>query len=226
MNCTNCGNPIPAGNTFCGNCGTPVGSNPNPAPVQPAQPNQRGSFFRTPGKSSKSFAAIATALMVFPASICGVIDLLFHRNDGWCLYVIGALIVAWMVAVYPALNITPAPVTALISFFSVVAYLVFVLGKVGIAEKLYKILLPLLILMAVFIAIDSSLAGAGKLKGLHGVSLLSLEGVIYMIAIEATLDNANRGAIDLRWSLIMACFFVSAIAIAEAISYVIRINKK
>ena len=38
MNCTNCGNPIPAGNTFCGNCGTPVGSNPNPAPVQPAQP--------------------------------------------------------------------------------------------------------------------------------------------------------------------------------------------
>lgn len=230
MFCNKCGNEIPDSNAFCGFCGAPAeAAEPPKAEAQvvyePVKEEKRG-FFRTPGKGSKGFAAIASALMVFPASLCVVIDLLVHRNDGWCLYVVGALICAWMVVVYPALNITPAPVTALISFFSVVAYILFVIGRIGFLERLYKVVLPLLILLAVFVAIDAALAGAGKLKGLHAVSLLSVEAVAYLIAIEATIDNLATGAVNLRWSLIVACFFVSAIALAEAINYVIRLNKK
>ncbi|MBO5858375.1 MAG: zinc ribbon domain-containing protein [Clostridia bacterium] len=232
MFCKNCGAQIPSGNAFCGNCGAPAQqSNPNNAtpvnatPVQSSS-NNNGGFFKMPSKGSKGFAAIASALMVLPASLCGVIDLLVHRNDGWSFYVIGALMVMWMVTVYPVLNITPAPVTAMISFFSVVAYILFVIGRIGFAERLYKIVVPLLILLAVFVAIDSALAGAGKLKGLHAVSLISLEGVLYLMAVEATIDNLATGEINLRWSLILACFFVSAIALAEAVNYVIRINKK
>ncbi len=225
MKCYKCGANIPEGNGFCGNCGAaaPV----VPAPGEENKPeNKSYSFFKSPGKNAKSFAAIATALMVFPASLCGVIDLILHRNDGWSLYVIGALMVAWMVIVYPVLNITPAPVTALLSFFSVVTYGLFIAGRVGFFERLYKVGLPLMVLLAIFVAVDSALAGSGKLKGLRAVTVVSLEAVVYMIALEAAIDFNVTGAVNLRWSLIVACFFVSVVALAEAVNYVIKNNKK
>lgn len=236
MFCNKCGSAVPEGNAFCGKCGTPL-------PVQQYQPQfqqknqsrnqsaqqqneERKGFLKAPGKGSKSFAAVMTALMVFPATFCVALDMVFQRSDGWCLYVVGALIAAWMVIVYPALNITPAPVTALISFFSVVGYIFFVIGRLGFLEKLYKVALPLMILAAVFIALDSALIGAGKLKGMHAFSFVSLQSAIYLVAIEATLDNLAWGEVNLRWSLIIGCFFVSAIALFEAINYVAKINKK
>lgn len=241
MFCNKCGNAVPDGSAFCGVCGTPlpVQQQYQPNPQQYQQSNRtdncherksenkgRDKFFKAPGKGSKSFAAIMTALMVFPATFCVAIDMVFQKSDGWCLYVVGALIAAWMVIVYPALNVTPAPVTALISFFSVVGYILFVIGRLGFLEKVYKVALPLMILAAVFMALDSALIGAGKIKGLHAFSLVSLQSAIYLVAIEATLDNLRRGEVDLRWSLIIGCFFVSAIALFEAMNYVVRINKK
>ncbi len=238
MFCNKCGNAVPEGNSFCGVCGAPVAAQqPNPPkytaapsdaykPVEEAPKNGRENFFKAPGRGSKSFAAIMTALMVFPATLCVAIDMVFQRSDGWCLYVVGALLAAWMVIVYPALNVTPAPVTALISFFSVIGYIFFVIGRLGYLEAIYKTALPLMILAAVFIALDSSLIGAGKLKGMHAFSFISLQCAVYLVAIEATIDNLKRGEIDLRWSLIFGCFFVSAIALFEAVNYVIKINKK
>lgn len=236
MFCNKCGSQVPDGNAFCGKCGAQMPAQqhqPNPQqfrqssrPEREAAKSGRESFFKVPGRGSKSFAAIMTALMVFPATLCVAIDMVFQRSDGWCLYVVGALLAAWMVIVYPALNVTPAPVTALISFFSVIGYIFFVIGRLGYLEAIYKTALPLMILAAVFIALDSSLIGAGKLKGMHAFSFVSLQCAVYLVAIEATIDNLRRGEIDLRWSLIFGCFFVSAIALFEAVNYVIKINKK
>lgn len=226
MFCNKCGSKVPEGNSFCGACGTPVPVQVNYQPVEQPDKKEKGGFLKMPGKGSKSFAAIMTALMVFPATFCVALDMVLQRSDGWCLYVVGALLAAWMVIVYPALNITPAPVTALISFFSVVGYIFFVIGRLGFLEKVYKIALPLMILAAVFIALDSALIGAGKLKGLHAFSFVSLQCAVYLLAIEATYDNLLWGEINLRWSLIVGCFFVSAIALFEAINYVVKINKK
>ena len=229
MNCYKGGATIPEGNAFCGNCGAaaPIVPSPDETPEpENGGGNGRGRFLKSPGKKAKSYAAIATALMVFPASICGVIDLLFHANDGWSLYVIGGLLVAWMVSVFPVLSITPAPVTALLSFFSIMTYVLLLVGKEGFTERFFQVGLPLMVLMAIFVAVDSALASAGKLKGLHMISVVSLETVIYMVVAEIAFDLQKRGVIDLRWSLIVACFFISAIAIAEAVSYVWKINKK
>lgn len=236
MFCNKCGSQVPDGNAFCGKCGAQMPAQqhqPNPQqfrqssrPEREASKSGRESFFKVPGRGSKSFAAIMTALMVFPATFCVALDMVFQRSDGWCLYVVGALLAAWMVVVYPALNITPAPVTALISFFSVVGYIFFVIGRLGFLERIYKVALPLMILAAVFIALDSALIGAGKLKGMHVFSFISLQCAVYLVAIEATLDNLAFGEINLRWSMIIGCFFVSAIALFEAVNYVVKINKK
>lgn len=231
MFCNKCGGFVPDENAFCGKCGTPVSAqqnfqSANQTVSEPLNKNGRGGFFKAPGKGSKSFAAIITALMVFPATLCVALDTVFQRSDGWSLYVVGALIAAWMVIVYPALNVTPAPATALISFISVAAYIFFVIGRLGYMDRLYKVTLPLMILAAIFIAMDSALMGAGKLKGFHAFSFISLQCSVYLIAIEAMRDIFKRGEIDLGWSLVIACFYVSAIALCEAVNYVVKINKK
>lgn len=221
MYCSKCGKQLPDGTTVCPDCGP---DNVNPQAV-PAQAQQK-KFFNAPGKGAKSYAAIFSALLVFPASICIAIDLVFHKHDYWFGYVVGALMVTWVIAVLPALRITKPLVTGIIIFGSIMAYIWYIAQKSGHMEWLSHFMLPMLILTAAFIAIDVALIGGKKIKGLHIFSLLSLEGALYLVCLEATLDNWLKGAIDLRWSIIVACGFVSVIAVMEAFSYVGRINKK
>ena len=82
------------------------------------------------------------------------------------------------------------------------------------------------VLTAFFIALDVALIGGQKIRGLHIFSFLSLECALYLICLEATIDNLRHGAIDLKWSVIAACGFISVIAVMEAFSYVGRINRK
>ena len=79
---------------------------------------------------------------------------------------------------------------------------------------------------AAFNAIDVSLIGSKRIKGLHTLSLLSIEGALWLVGLEATLDNWINGVVDLKWSLILACGFISVVAVLEAFSYIGRINKK
>ena len=71
MFCNKCGSQVPDGNAFCGKCGAqmPVQQHqPNPQqfrqssrPEREAAKSGRESFFKVPGRGSKSFAAIMTA---------------------------------------------------------------------------------------------------------------------------------------------------------------------
>lgn len=222
MYCSKCGKQLPDGVVNCPDCDPVVVQN-----VEYAEPKKKKeSFLRSPGKGSKSYAALFTALLVFPATICTAIDLAFDRYDYWFGYVVGALIVTWVIAVLPVLKITPPFVTALICFGSIISYVFFLVHKTGHFLWLSKFALPMFILTAAFIAIDVSLIGAKRIKGLHILSLLSLESALYLICLEATLDNWIRGAIDLKWSLIVSCGFISVVAVLEAFSYIGRINKK
>ncbi|MBQ8763164.1 MAG: hypothetical protein IJZ07_03590 [Clostridia bacterium] len=219
MYCSKCGRQLPDGTVNCPNC-DPIVVNPEP------QVQQKNSLFKAPGKGSKSYAALFTALLVFPATICTAIDLAFDKYDYWFGYVVGALIVTWVLAVLPVLRITPPLVTAFICFGAIVSYTFYIVHKTGHFMWLSKFILPMFILTAAFIAIDVSLIGSKRLKGLHILSLLSLESALYLVCLEATLDNWINGVIDLKWSLIVACGFISVVAVLEAFSYIGRINKK
>ena len=106
------------------------------------------------------------------------------------------------------------------------SYVAYIIGKTGQIFWFYKVGLPLFILAAVFISIDAALLGAGKLKGLHALSLVSIEIAVYLIAIEATVDMLLFNMVTIRWSAIVACFFISAVALFEAFQYVIKLMKK
>ncbi len=222
MYCSNCGKQLPDGVTVCSDC--------NPAPQVQAEKvesvKEKTPVFKMPSKGSRSYAALFTALLVFPATICTAIDLAFDKYDYWFGYVVGAIIVTWVLAVLPVLKITSPFVTALICFGAIVGYTFFIAGKTGHFEWLSQFALPMFILTAAFIAMDVALIGAKRIKGLHVLSLLSGQAAIYLVALEATIDNLINGAIDLKWSLILACGFISIIAVLEAFSYIGRINKK
>lgn len=225
MYCQNCGTQIPDGAAACPKCGIA----PNAAytaaqqQVQPADTKKKK--IKGPDKKAKSYAAIFTALLVFPSTLCIAIDLSFDRTT-WAGYVVGALLVLWVCAVLPVLNITPAPVTAILCFVSIVGYVFFVLHKVGKVSWLYQVVLPLVVLGAALLAAAIALISSKKLQGLHILSFLSAEAVVFLISLEAVFDNFKSGTIDLRWSLIISCAFVSIIAVFEAFSYIGRLNKK
>lgn len=227
MFCPNCGSSAPAGAAVCPNCGTAL-PQPQPAPQpvpqpQPAPaPQAAGKVKRGPTKNAKNFAAIFSALLVFPATVCIAIDLTFHNYDFWFGYVVGALIVTWVVAVLPVLRITPAPVTALICFGAIVCYFVYIATKLGWMARLLDFWMPLLIVTALLLAAAAVLIGGKHVKGLHILSLLSAEVAAWFICLEALLDRRAFGVIDLRWSLILACGFVSFIAVLEAVNYVLN----
>lgn len=219
MYCSKCGKQLPEGTTFCSDC--------DPVVVNQVQPEpQKESFFKVPGKGSKSYAALFTALLVFPATICTAIDIAFDKYDYWFGYVVGALLVTWVIAVLPVLRITPPAVTAMICFGSIICYTYYIMSKTNFFDWLPEFLLPMMILTAAFISLDVALIGGKKIKGLHIFSLLSLECAVYLISWEVILDNLKFGEIDLGWSLILSCGFISVVAVLEAFSYVGRINKK
>lgn len=221
MYCSKCGRQLPDGVTVCPSC--------DPAPQVQAEVvnnQQKQKLFKAPDKFSKSYAALFTALLVFPATICTAIDLAFDKYDYWFGYVVGALIVTWVCAVLPSLRVTPPFVTALICFGAIVGYVFFIVHKTGHFQWLSKFALPMFILTAAFIAMDVALIGAKRIKGLHILSLLSGQAALYLVALEVTIDNWANGVIDLKWSLILACGFISIIAVLEAFSYIGRIYKK
>lgn len=218
MYCSNCGKQLPEGTTVCPDC-TPASNQ-----VQPE--TKKDSFFKAPGKGSKSYAALFTALLVFPATICTAIDIAFDKYDYWFGYVVGALLVTWVISVLPVLKITPPAVTAMICFGSIICYTYYIMSKTQFFDWLPKFLLPMLILTAAFISLDVALIGGKKIKGLHVLSLLALECALYLVSWEVIFDNMKYGTIDLGWSLILSCGFISVVAVLEAFSYVGKINKK
>lgn len=218
MYCSKCGRQLPEGVTVCPDCS---GDAPQVKAEKVSEP-----VLKAPGKFSKSYAAIFTALLVFPASICIAVDLVFDKYDYWFGYVVGALAVVWVLSVFPILRITPPLVTALICFGSIMCYVFYIASKTGHFIGFSKVALPMFVLTAFFIALDVALIGGQKIRGLHIFSFLSLESALYLICLEATIDNLRHGAIDLKWSVIAACGFISVIAVMEAFSYVGRINRK
>ncbi|MBQ3045994.1 MAG: zinc ribbon domain-containing protein [Clostridia bacterium] len=219
MYCPKCGKQLAEGSTVCVDCGPVINT------VQ-KEYKPKKKFFNAPGKAAKSYAAIFSACLVFPASICTVIDFLVHRHDYWFDFVVGALLLAWVVFVYPVLGVTRPAVNGVIIFCSIMAYTLYVSYRTGQEEWITQFAMPLILLTAGMIALDVSLIGGKHIKGFHIVSLLAIESAVYFVALEAMVDNLFKNSIELKWSIIIACLFVSVVAFAEAFSYVGRINRK
>ena len=96
----------------------------------------------------------------------------------------------------------------------------------GLITWYYSYAVPICLVICAMVALTSSLISRKIATGVHIPALLSFETAVFLIFIEALYDYNTIGHIELRWSLITMCVFVSITVVCEAVAYVIRLNSK
>lgn len=219
MFCPKCGKEIDSSSVFCPHCSAQV--NPSITPDKKIRPqkddNPRG----------KGFAAIVSALFVFPTLICLAFDYLSRDNQiTWSAYVLGITMCLWMFIALPALKpkrpaLTVSLCLGVISLY--MAFLAYINHNAGIYVKY---ILPMVMMIIVSSAVLSLLISYNVIKKEHIISAVCLQAGLLMIGFEILFDIRLRGTVNLRWSIITSVVAISAIALNEAISYSVRIGKK
>lgn len=213
----------------------PVYSQPEPAYAEPAadpaeiQAPAKESFFKAPTKSAKSFAALFTAFTLVPAIFWIMIDYIidFQVDGPITKYAVGLLVVVWICAVLPAIRVTPAPVTALICFLAVASYVFFVIKEIsGSMEWFTTVALPMLLILAVFIGLDSAIA-ANSTARLFMPGIIAGEASIFTL-IGGFLWTNFLGLDHTQWQLRAAIFIAASLlmlaVVLVAVSYVKKVN--
>ena len=126
----------------------------------------------------------------------------------------------------PVLRVTPAPVTAGICFVVLALYLLYIAKMQGVISWYYSYAVPICAVICGMVALTTGLISKKIATGIHIPALISAEVGAFLIFIEILCDLNARGHIELRWSLITMCVFVSISVICEAVAYVVRLNAK
>lgn len=222
MFCTKCGAVVDEKTGVCPNCGAC-----ERAEEKAEKPDAKKKLHLGKAtKTAKSYAVIFSAFMVFPAMICTVVNILNPGDKFWAGYVLGAIAVAWVFLVLPVLRVTPAPVTAGICFVVLALYLLYIAKMQGVISWYYSYAVPICAVICGMVALTTGLISKKIATGIHIPALLSAEVGAFLIFIEILCDLNARGHIELRWSLITMCVFVSISVICEAVAYVVRLNSK
>ena len=126
----------------------------------------------------------------------------------------------------PVLRVTPAPVTAGICFVVLALYLLYIAKMQGLISWYYSYAVPICVVICAMVALTTGLISKKIATGIHIPALLSAEAAVFLIFLEALYDFNQLGRLNLRWSLITMCVFVSISVICEAVAYVVRLNAK
>ena len=228
MFCQNCGSSIDPAAAVCPNCGTPINGYAPPTPPEPAAENEANGLPGKLNRFGRSYAALASALMVFPTLICLVLDYIGKVKPGmdWSFYVLGVIMLFWMACVLPALKPKRPALTACICAGVLTLYLIFLAYISGKNAIFMDYFLPIGIMIIVSSVVLMLLISYKVIKGEHIFSAIAGELGLLSIGFEILFDIRKRGVIELRWSLIAAAVAISAVAILEALSYTGRINRK
>ena len=247
MFCQNCGSQIENGTVICPVCNTQLsasmGNGPSPRPVQQPEPEAKPEKTgKTENPKGKGYAAVVSALMAFPTLICLVADYLgppewirsfFPGREWaepgivtWSAYLLGIVMCLWMMIVLPAIKPKRPAVTVGVCMAVLSLYLLFLAYINHSAGWYVDYVLPICLMLTVSSAIMSILMAYKVIPAGHIASAIIVQGALLCLGIEILFDMQQRGAINLRWSIILAVAAISAVGIYEAVSYAVRINKK
>lgn len=232
MFCKKCGAQLSDDAVFCSKCGASLTSEATPsvAEAEKAEPaTEETKFFKAPSKGGKSYAAIFSAFTLIPAIFTLMIDYVWNLRIDWPAtgYIVGLLLVIWVCAVLPALRITPAPVTAIICFASAALYVMYIVKQIsGSMEWFTVFALPMLMILAVFIGLDSALT-SNKIATALMPGIVAGEAAIYSFTFGLLWSNYYDDAVYMpRISVVFACGFLMLSVVLFAAGYVKMINKK
>ena len=210
--CVHCGVKLGAGEKRCPLCQTPVF---DPAePERPAAPKPYP--VRTPEqelKHSKRFLLMLAALMLLaPAGLCFVIDLLITGGITWSGYASSALIMLFVSVAVP-LSVPKFHAYSAIgtSFLCLNGYLFLVERLSGSVRWFFPIALPALTLGALIVTLITVLWRRGRLNKLTLLGLSFMSCALECLAIEWLHSAAYEKTGGFVWSpfVLAPCLFIA-----------------
>ncbi len=246
MFCKFCGTQIEDNTVVCPACNSQLDSSMGNTQVKSA-PAERHESKKEKTKiplnpKAKGFAAVASALIAFPAFLCLVLDYvgpptwiqtLFPNREWaqagvitWSAYLLGMFMCLWMVVVLPAMKPKRPAITVSVCLAVISLYLLFLAYVNSGAGWYIDYVLPISLMLTVSSAIMSILLAYKIIPSNHILSAVGIQASLLCVGFEILFDINIRQAVNLRWSLIIAVAVIGAIVVYEAVSYAVRINKK
>ncbi len=210
--CVHCGVKLADSEKKCPLCRTPVYD-----PAEPERPDAPKPYpVRTPEQElrrSKRFLLMLTVLMLLvPAALCLVIDLLVSGGVTWSGYASGALMMLFVSAAVP-LAVTRYQVYFAIaaSFLSLNGYLFLVERLSGSDRWFFPIALPALALGAGIVTLIAMLWRRGWLNVLTLIAAAFAGAALECLAIEWLIAAASGISGAFVWSpfVLAPCLFIS-----------------
>ena len=240
MFCKFCGTQIGDDVVVCPACNSQLESSVGKTSSQPEKQVEKIKESLNP--KAKGFAAVASALIAFPAFLCLVLDYigpptwiqsLFPNREWaqagiitWSAYLIGILMCTWMVVVLPAIKPKRPAITVCICLAVISLYMLFLAYVNNSAGWYVDYVLPISLMLTGSSAIMSILMAYKIIPANHIFSAIGIQASLLAIGFEVLFDVNIRQAVNLRWSLVIAVAVIGTIVVYEAVSYAVRINKK
>ncbi len=201
--CVNCGVELEASLERCPLCNTPV-INPNEVThtnAVPPFPKEKG---QVEVVKSKDLALLLSISLTATAVVCGSLNLLVFSQSAWSLYVIGACLVLWVLAI-PAVIYTRLPIYFCLLFdgLSIGLYQYLISFNTKSHVWFYELAMPLTLLATaialLFALLYKKVSRSFLMIGLYFFSCLAL----LCAGIELLIERFFETPFRLTWSAIV-----------------------
>ena len=214
--CVHCGVRLGEGETRCPLCGIvsvdplshqePVSEKPYPTRT-PEQEIRRGKRF---------FLTLICMMLLTPAAICLLCDIVPNGTLTWSLYPISALVLLFLTFLPPILVDTHKRLYACLTALVTLNVYLFLVERFSHTEGwFFPIALPAVLAAALMIGIIVLLRKLDKLNKISLLASILLANAIECVLVEVLCSHALTGAIAIHWSwfafvpslILSICFF-------------------
>ncbi|MDF2685642.1 MAG: hypothetical protein K0S55_823 [Clostridia bacterium] len=214
--CVNCGVELGKSEKECPLCNCPVinpmQNNGNTENVERVWPQIEDKFDFWVER--RFYSIVFSIVLSVPAFICMLVDIAYTDTLSWSLYVVSAIMLAWVFIVLPILWRSALISTLLVA--DIAAILLFLSGIEDLMENtnwFLRLALPITMLIGIFAYIITRLIEENIIKRLYIYAFIFLSTGVLMAFIEVICDLYLAGSIKIIWSLyaIIPCFALSAL---------------
>ena len=219
--CVNCGVRLDPSLKRCPLCNTPV-VNPNDlAAIQqpvPPFPHEKG---QVEVVRRKDLAILLSTSLIAASVVCGLLNLLVFRESLWSLYVIGACVVVWVLAV-PAVIYTRMPLygSILCDGLAIALYEFMISLNTPQQEWFFRLALPITALCTVaaliFAFLIRKVSSAFLMTGLY----FFVEAALICVSIELLIERYLALPFRLTWSAVVLS--ISAVIVIALVTILSR----
>lgn len=218
--CVNCGVRLDPSLKRCPLCNTPV-VNPNDLaairqPVPPF-PHEKG---QVEVVRRKDLAILLSVSLIAASAVCGLLNLFVFRESLWSLYVIGACVVIWVLAV-PVVIYTRMPVygSLLCDGLAIALYEFMISLNTPQQEWFFRLALPITALCTaaalLFVFLMQKVSSAFLMTGLY----FFVEAALICAGIELLIERYLALPLRLTWSaVVLSICAVIVIALVTILS--------